>query len=133
MLFEARELHASMENVSIFADKHKISQALRNFLSNALKFTPIGGKITLRISIIRRRSDTLTDSVSTSEDIFDKLSNWISDKANSLNVPESDVEIHETDVSRCSVESIANSSNYRISDMICRVKVFDTGAGIAQV
>jgi signal transduction histidine kinase len=34
-------------SVEIFADRSKISQVLRNFISNALKFTPSAGQVTV--------------------------------------------------------------------------------------
>jgi len=37
--------------MSVFADKHMIATVLRNLISNALKFTPKGGKINIEASI----------------------------------------------------------------------------------
>ena len=33
------------------ADKHKLSQVIRNFTSNAIKFTPAGGSIFVNVSV----------------------------------------------------------------------------------
>ena len=36
----------------IEADKYKLSQVIRNFISNALKFTPEGGTVTIKATIV---------------------------------------------------------------------------------
>ena len=41
-----------LKNFQIEADKHKLSQVIRNFTSNALKFTPEGGTVTVKASIV---------------------------------------------------------------------------------
>ena len=41
-----------LENFSINIDKQKIAQVVRNLLSNALKFTPRGGRITIKATVI---------------------------------------------------------------------------------
>ena len=46
------QLDPSYESIAIFADRHKMSQAFRNIFSNALKFTPENGKITVLVEII---------------------------------------------------------------------------------
>ena len=43
-----------MKSCLIEADKHKLSQVIRNFISNALKFTPAGGNITVRAFVVDR-------------------------------------------------------------------------------
>jgi len=53
-----------VEDYSINIDKQKISQVVRNLLSNALKFTPKGGKITIKATVTlnprcERHADTL--------------------------------------------------------------------------
>jgi len=42
----------TLDNFSINIDKQKISQVVRNLLSNALKFTPKGGGITVKATIV---------------------------------------------------------------------------------
>jgi signal transduction histidine kinase len=41
---------------SIFADKFKMDQVIRNLMSNALKFTPRGGVVTIKASFVHDRS-----------------------------------------------------------------------------
>jgi signal transduction histidine kinase len=38
------------KHIQISADFHKLSQVVRNLLSNAMKFTPIGGSVTVAVS-----------------------------------------------------------------------------------
>ena len=42
-----------MQAAIIKADRHKLSQVLRNVISNALKFTPRGGDVTVRAKIMK--------------------------------------------------------------------------------
>lgn len=48
------------ENVQIYSDEAKVSQILRNFISNALKFTERGE---VRVSVLRGRDGTVSFSV----------------------------------------------------------------------
>jgi signal transduction histidine kinase/CheY-like chemotaxis protein len=50
----------SEENLQIYSDEAKVSQILRNFISNALKFTERGE---VRVSVSRRDKDTISFSV----------------------------------------------------------------------
>ncbi len=47
-----KELRMSVEGSDsrIFADKYRIDQVLMNLMSNAIKYTPEGGNIDIRIS-----------------------------------------------------------------------------------
>jgi osomolarity two-component system sensor histidine kinase SLN1 len=54
----------------IFVDKHKVEQVLRNLISNAIKFTPIGGNVTVKMKFIPKLDSTREHSHSSS---FDKL------------------------------------------------------------
>jgi CheY-like chemotaxis protein/anti-sigma regulatory factor (Ser/Thr protein kinase) len=49
------------ENTQIYSDEAKVSQILRNFISNALKFTERGE---VRVSVTRGRDNTISFSVS---------------------------------------------------------------------
>ena len=58
----AAEERAVVGDRVVVIDEKKISQVLRNFLSNAVKFTPDGGDIEVRIEIIK---DDLISTVNT--------------------------------------------------------------------
>jgi hypothetical protein len=44
-----RDMHA----LAFYGDKSKMSQVIRNFISNSLKFTPENGKVNVRISLLK--------------------------------------------------------------------------------
>lgn len=41
----AIDCELELDQVTIWADQHKLEQVLRNFMTNAIKFTPVGGTI----------------------------------------------------------------------------------------
>jgi hypothetical protein len=43
------QLDVITEHQLVLGDKPKLSQVIRNLVSNALKFTPVGGKVTIRV------------------------------------------------------------------------------------
>jgi signal transduction histidine kinase len=47
-----------LENVSLNVDRHKLSQVIRNLISNAIKFTPLGGKVTVGAKYLPKHART---------------------------------------------------------------------------
>ena len=48
---DERLLQLQLQEAYLYADTHKLSQVVRNLVSNALKFTPMGGTVTLSVSV----------------------------------------------------------------------------------
>lgn len=57
----ALEIHAD-EGVVVWADADLIDKILSNLLGNALRFTPAGGRVTLRVSCAESASVSVTDT-----------------------------------------------------------------------
>ena len=58
----ASEVEAPPESVEVNADADRISQVLHNLLSNALKYTPVGGKIRVALKAGERVEVSVADS-----------------------------------------------------------------------
>ena len=102
----AAEERAMVGDRVIVIDEKKISQVLRNFLSNAVKFTPSGGEIEVKIDIIK-------------QDIFSSMNNKIQ-KGKSI--------FH---FNAAKVEPYAEEGDELDDTMFIRFRVIDTGFGIA--
>ena len=50
-----------MMDVMLYVDKYKIDQIIRNLVSNAIKFTPAGGLISIMVSISKKMSPDLSN------------------------------------------------------------------------
>ncbi|MEE8425061.1 MAG: ATP-binding protein [Elusimicrobiota bacterium] len=44
-----------VKNTPIFGDRFRLAQALNNFLTNAVKFTPASGKVELKVNVVGRK------------------------------------------------------------------------------
>ena len=45
-------MERALRDYRIDADKHKLSQVFRNLISNALKFTPEGGTVSVAVCVV---------------------------------------------------------------------------------
>ena len=52
--FEYSDAANMLSRVTVHGDRAKLEQVLRNFLSNALKFTPNGGRVEVTVSLLER-------------------------------------------------------------------------------
>jgi two-component system, sensor histidine kinase and response regulator len=69
--------NVKMDQVQVFVDEHKMNQVLRNLLSNAMKFTPKGGTVEVRLQWLQegdrtrsRVSVTATQPVASVDDSY---------------------------------------------------------------
>jgi len=55
-------------NITIIADPHKLAQVVRNLVSNALKFSPTEGTVTVKVArvVVEGRDDMLKVDVADS-------------------------------------------------------------------
>lgn len=108
---------SSLQNAFIFADKQKIEQVLRNFMSNAIKFTPSGGSICLTAVVFPMAMPFASSSGSCRNDehaiVLDERSLCIES------------------VSSRSTATPHNS--FKDQELMLRIEITDTGPGIALV
>lgn len=108
--------------MEIFADRSKISQVLRNFISNALKFTPSGGHV--------RVVQKFFPSVNSTTDNTIPLEN----KPNTLSSIMKEVVRSRTVSSAVFVTNVEDDPESGTgTNGILRIEVHDTGHGISKV
>jgi K+-sensing histidine kinase KdpD len=71
-----------LENDSVLMDKFKMDQVLRNLVSNALKFTPRQGQVSI-YAVFKANHKDLTDSIN---NIDEEKKNWMNHIFNIFNV-----------------------------------------------
>lgn len=120
-------VHPSLEHLTILGDRHKISQAFRNILSNALKFTPRDGKVSVKVRVMRLAPIATKKS---------RDSGILRAVVNSIPIPNfsrriysgSTDDFNETDISHLALD--ANMAER--DEMYCRIEVHDTGTQLVQ-
>ena len=58
-----------LQGYYLHADKHKLSQVIRNLISNALKFTPQGGKVNIAVGVYPDNGELTVPTIDEDEDI----------------------------------------------------------------
>ena len=53
LLDEEEKTESLLANCLIEADYHKLTQVMRNFISNALKFTPENGTVRVKATVVK--------------------------------------------------------------------------------
>jgi signal transduction histidine kinase len=81
----------------IEADRHKLSQVVRNLISNALKFTPAGGEVTISAELMKSSDEAVAG-----------------------------------DDARSRFFAVSSKSKASSTDMMVRISVTDSGAGLTK-
>ena len=58
--FEGTPLSATCPYPMVQADAHRLNQIMLNLVSNAVKFTPVGGRVKVKVELLAETADTLT-------------------------------------------------------------------------
>lgn len=120
-----------LKNVSFNVDQFKLEQVVRNFISNAIKFTPVGGKIT--VNILVRSADFSNNGNSPAEDSLEsnikpKIESNVYEKCSLSRTPSITAKL---------LNNKHGETNITIqttpSAEIIRFEVLDTGTGISKV
>ena len=119
---------------SISLDKFKISQVLRNFMSNAMKFTPYGGTITVRACFTPDMSKPLITHPSIISDSSKSISPFFRLKSISHKsiLASNDIDVEVGHVTEADNQDVCGGGGRGYTQHgILRISVIDSGAGIS--
>jgi len=120
-------VHETLEFLTILGDKHKISQAFRNIMSNALKSTPANGKVSVRVRVMRLAP--ISPKTSPDSGILRSMVNSIPIPSFGMRVYSDAVsDFNEADVSQFAYDAEAAKRG----ELYCRIEVSDTGTETVQ-
>lgn len=111
-----------IDNISIYIDKHKLEQVIRNFMTNAIKFTPNNGRITIRCLYFPILREDIKLTTSSSTNLLESLLKNGPNELPSLK-----------GFSKNSIVSKEETQNLLEKRGKIRFEVQDTGAGISKV
>lgn len=137
-----------LERMLFRVDQFKLEQVVRNFISNSIKFTPIGGKITVNILVKHDRSSknaeyptrpcsgesgleptSLSDyNENSRQPLLSHASSIRVKLMNSDHITNHQINLSDKNHNDSNVDLQTNPSGG-----IIRFEVFDTGAGISKV